>query len=120
MDLIKNKRLKRGADYSNPTSIGLYDLDDKGEVAQYRGHVSREAAHIWLHGNEGATSEPGIAPTVDEMIDAVAAQLKAEMVRYMEWALDSEDALRGMYRALGSKPPMHIGTGSFRLTRAKW
>ena len=121
MDLIKNNKLKRAADYSEKGAnlVQLYTLNDNGTVTWLRA-VTREVAHEWLHGHEARGTVPETDPTVDDMIEVISNQLKAEVALYMEWALDSEDALRAMYRACGSKTPMHVGTGKFRLTRAKW
>jgi hypothetical protein len=120
MDLIYNKKLGRAADYAQKDQgvVTLWLLNDEGELDHSIGHVTREKAHDWMHGDEAHGDVPAADPTVDEMIEVISSQLAHEMELYMDWALDNENTLLGMYRA--AKGANRLSSGQFRLTRAKW
>lgn len=100
MNVSTNKKLNRTVHYHDDGTRTLYQGDEV--VAE---GVSVDEAHRWFHGEE--RHEDPVPPNVDEMIDAVAAKLKAEMADYMLWAVDNPEGLLAMYRAK-------------RLTRGWW
>lgn len=76
--------------------------------------LDKDEALRWRDRHE--LNDDTLAPTADEMIEAVADCLKQEMAEYMEWALSSPDILRRMHQV-----SLHGNyAGRKRLTRADW
>jgi hypothetical protein len=99
---MENKKLGRRVDFIDRGERAmLYERD--GKYWTLLTVVDRADAHNWFHGHSSPLDPPELQPTVDDMIDAVGAELKREMAALMEWALDNPEGLRGMYNATKSK-----------------
>jgi hypothetical protein len=114
---MENKKLGRKVDFiSQGERAMLYERD--GEGWHLIAVVDRPDAHNWFHGYTSPLDPPEIKPGLDEMLEAIAAQLQGEMKVYMEWALDNEDALHAMYNVC--KGRSRFDHAQPRLTRASW
>lgn len=97
-----NKKLGRCVEYlegGERCLVYTFERDRPDEMV-LKGEVTRDEAHRWIHGTESPGDAPEIAPTADEMIDAVADALKKEMSDYMDWGISSEEALTAMWNAV--------------------
>jgi hypothetical protein len=107
MALQINKRLGRAVEYLEE-DVNLFVPDNIGGWV-LKAVVSRPEAHRWFNGLESFDDAP--EPTVDEIIDTVADELKREISVLMDWALDNPEGLKGMYNAV---------RGGRTLVRAAW
>lgn len=98
MSVQTNKRLGRTVQYFDDGSRTLF----QGNEVIAEG-VDVDTAHRWFHGNETIYDPPEIAPTVDDMIDTVAEQMKKDMAFWMDWALADEANLASLHSQVQSK-----------------
>lgn len=112
----RNKKLNRAVTYHDDGSRTLYQGD---EVVA--GGVDADTAHRWFHGLVVAplhSDAHETAPSLDDMLDAVAQQLSVEIAAYMSYAVDNPDALTAMYNA--TKRGVRRSAFGHVLTRAAW
>jgi len=105
-NLVRNNKLKRAAFYASVgDSVVLYDIDDKGEFV-FKARATRIETHDWMQGR--LTGNPDIdppPPTVDEMLESIAAKLQDDVKNIMEACATSEAWLRDMYQRSKEKGP---------------
>lgn len=89
----RNKRLDRTVIYhgNGKTCTLLRGVEAITTIA------SRDEAHRWLHGIESLAEKDAGAPTIDEMLDAIAAKLQEDCKRIMLACSESESWLLDMY-----------------------
>lgn len=130
MALEINKKLKRAADYTYAPKV---DGKRKGKVIlfeydritdhEYRkvGKVSPDEAHRWLHGKESFRDSVVTRPSVDQMIEDIAAQLKHEAQIVMDAALYDEEHLERLWHvAKSGSYPNSTSKSNFKLLRPSW
>lgn len=102
MNSSKNKKLNREVHYTSDTTRDLYE-----NGALLASGVDRDEAHRFLHGD----FDPGDAaePSMDEMLDAIAAKLRTDVERVMIACVDDPATRYSLYlRALEDRMLVRI------------
>lgn len=100
-----NKKLGRAVIYSPDgqwASLYTFEPGTDGPIVLIK-NVPRGEAHEWFHGQEARGVVPETDPTVDEMIEVVAAKVQAEVEAFMDMVLTDTDSLRYAYRSARCK-----------------
>ena len=105
-----NKKLKRAVDYACPPDAdgtparALYTYDDEPTDLKFVAIVGADEAHRWIHGQEYARDKG--APSVGEMLDAIAVKLQDDCSKIMLTCSENEMWLIDLYRRAKDTRPL--------------
>lgn len=97
-----NKKLGRRLDpiEGDPNHVRASELcSEPSTVAwTFKRVLTKEEAHRWFHGNESVFEGDKLAPTVDEMLHAIANKLQEDVKTIMLRCSEDVGWLHDMYR----------------------